>query len=136
MGELEREIAAPAAPASQVANAVSQISSSSVDAPRNLTASLLGRLDEVATRNGGTVPIHGRLFTQWMHHAFPNECPYPHVSGSTAPKKPDDWMAESQTNPMVTADERSQHTEVTLASHLASEEMEPLLQESQTNPMV
>merc|ERR1719453_949211 len=53
---------------------------------------------------------------------------YPHISGSTAPKKPDDWMAESQTNPMVTADERSQHTEATVASHLASEELEPLLQ--------
>jgi len=128
MGELEREIAAPAASAAHIANAVSRISSSSVDAPRNLTTSLMGRLDEVASRNGGRVPIHGRLFTQWMHHAFPNECPYPHISGSTAPKKPDDWMAESQTDPMVTADERSQHTEATVATHLASEEMEPLLQ--------
>jgi len=126
MGELEREIAAPAAPASQVSNAVSQISSSSVDAPRNLTASLLGRLDEVATRNGGSVPLHGRLFAQWMHHAFPNECPYPHVSGSTAPKKPDEWMAERQADPMVTADERSQHTEGTSTSHPI--DGEPLLQ--------
>jgi len=128
MGELERGIAAPAAPALQVANAVSQISSSSVDAPRNLTASLLGRLDEVATRNGGSVPLHGRLFAQWMHHAFPNECPYPHVSGSTAPKKPDEWMAERQADPMVTADERSQHTEGTARSHAISDDGEPLLQ--------
>jgi len=128
MGELEREIAAPAAPASQVANAVSQISSSSVDAPRNLTASLLGRLDEVATRNGGSVPLHGRLFAQWMHHAFPNECPYPHVSGSTAPKKPDEWMAERQADPMATKDERSQHTEGAARSHPIGEDGEPLLQ--------
>merc|ERR1719313_2061382 len=128
MGELERAIAAPTALATQVADAVSRISSSSVDAPRNLTTSLMGRLDEVASRNGGRVPIHGRLFTQWMHHAFPNEGPYPHVSGSTAPKKPDDWMAESQTNAMVTADERSQHTGVTATSHLTSEKEEPLLQ--------
>merc|ERR1719326_1497646 len=128
MGELEREIAAPAAPTSQVVTAISHISSSSIDAPRNLTASLLGRLDEVATRNGGSVPLHGRLFAQWMHHAFPNECPYPHVSGSTAPKKPDEWMAERQADPMVTADERSQHTEVSAASRPASEDREPLLQ--------
>merc|ERR1719271_318765 len=130
MGELEREIAAPAAPASQVANAVSQISSSSVDAPRNLTASLLGRLDEVATRNGGSVPLHGRLFAQWMHHAFPNECPYPHVSGSTAPKKPDEWMAERQEDPMVSAEERSQHVErhSGLAPSSAGSDAEPLLQ--------
>merc|ERR1719163_1630839 len=125
MGELEQRIAEPVAPASRIASVVSQISSSSVDAPRNLTTSLLGRLDEVASRNGGSLPIHGRLFAQWMHHAFPNECPYPHVSGSTAPKKPDDWMAERQTDAMVTADERSQHTEVTATSHPASDELEP-----------
>jgi hypothetical protein len=128
MGELEQKIAAPVAPASHVADAVSQISSSSVDAPRNLTTSLLSRLDEVASRNGGSVPLHGRLFAQWMHHAFPNECPYPHVSGSTAPKKPDDWMAERQADPMVTADERSQHTEGMPMNHAASESGEPLLQ--------
>jgi hypothetical protein len=128
LGELEQQSAAPVAPASQVAVAVSQISSSSVDAPRNLTTSLLSRLDEVASRNGGSVPLHGRLFAQWMHHAFPNECPYPHVSGSTAPKKPDDWMAERQADPMVTADERSQHTEGVPMNHPASESGEPLLQ--------
>jgi len=128
MAELERGVAAPAAPASQVASVVSQISSSSVDAPRNLTGALLSRLDEVASRNGGRVPLHGRLFAQWMHHAFPNECPYPHVSGSTAPKRPDEWMAERRADPMATADERSQHTEGAAASRPASEDREPLLQ--------
>merc|ERR1712093_716942 len=117
MGELEREIAAPAAPASQVANAVSQISSSSVDAPRNLTASLLGRLDEVATRNGGSVPLHGRLFAQWMHHAFPNECPYPHVSGTTAPKTTVAFK-KSGGKVKVTAEERAQY----IAAHTSRTE--------------
>merc|ERR1719454_2462398 len=46
-----------------------------------------------------------------MHHAFPNECPYPHVSGSTAPKRPDEWMAERQEDPVISAEARSQHTE-------------------------
>merc|ERR1719247_1089944 len=128
MSELERAIAAPTALAAQVAGAVSQISSSTVDAPRNLTSTLLGRLDEVASRNGGSVPLHGRLFAQWMHHAFPNECPYPHVSGSTAPKRPDEWMSERRADPMATADERSQHTEGAAASRPASEDREPLLQ--------
>merc|ERR1719453_2731552 len=95
MGELEQKIAAPVAPASHVADAVSQISSSSVDAPRNLTTSLLGRLDEVASRNGGSVPLHGRLFAQWMHHAYPDECPYPHMSGTTNPLTPEKWMLSS-----------------------------------------
>jgi len=26
------------------------------------------------------VPLHGRLFTQWLHFAFPHECPYPHIT--------------------------------------------------------
>ena len=28
------------------------------------------------------VPLHGRLFAQWMHYAFPRHCPFPHVSGT------------------------------------------------------
>ncbi|CAE7211809.1 unnamed protein product [Symbiodinium sp. CCMP2592] len=28
------------------------------------------------------VPLHGRLFAQWLHHAFPRDCPFPHVSGT------------------------------------------------------
>ncbi len=69
-GELEREIAAPAAPSTQVAGDVSQISSSSVDGPRNLMHPFLCRLNEVASRNGGSVLFHGRLFARRMHHAF------------------------------------------------------------------
>ena len=30
-------------------------------------------------RNGGEVPLHGLLFAQWLHYAFPNECPHPRV---------------------------------------------------------
>ncbi|OLP24478.1 hypothetical protein AK812_SmicGene48940, partial [Symbiodinium microadriaticum] len=25
-------------------------------------------------------PLHGRLFAQWMHYAFPHECPYPQIA--------------------------------------------------------
>merc|ERR1719205_191711 len=47
------------------------------------------RLDSISEQHGGSIPIHGRLFLQWMHHAFPNECPYPHAPGtSVAPLTP------------------------------------------------
>merc|ERR1712083_252700 len=59
--------------------------SSTVPGNRSLPAWLLGRLEEVATHHGGLVPLHGRLFAQWMHHAYPRECRYPHVSGTTNP---------------------------------------------------
>merc|ERR1712046_281185 len=30
-----------------------------------------------------------------MHHAFPRECPYPHVSGTTSQQTPDEYIAET-----------------------------------------
>lgn len=40
---------------------------------------LASHLEEVAEIHGGRVPLHGRLFSQWLHFAFPHECPYPHT---------------------------------------------------------
>merc|ERR1719331_1934999 len=85
-GEAERGTAAPMGAPSDIARIVSQISSDTVDGPRNLTSEMMSKLESVASRHGGRVPLHGRLFAQWMHHSFPNECPHPHVSGTTAPK--------------------------------------------------
>jgi len=90
---LERELAAPSADAKRIADLVSSLNSDTVEAPRNLSATLLGRLDEISTHHGGRVPLHGRLFAQWMHHAYPRECSFPHVSGTTNPMTPDEWMA-------------------------------------------
>merc|ERR1712190_604840 len=71
------------------------LGSSTVQAPRDLNAPLLYRLNEIAEGHGGTVPLHGRLFAQWMHHAFPRECPFPHVSGTKNPQTPSEWMEEN-----------------------------------------
>merc|ERR1719188_1035948 len=90
---LEREIAAPSAPPARIAEVVSSLHSDTVVAPRNLSAALLKRLDDIAGLHGGMVPMHGRLFSQWMHHSYPRECPFPHVSGTTSPMSPDEWMA-------------------------------------------
>merc|ERR1719310_1339377 len=107
-GEVERGTAAPTGAPLDIANIVSQISSDTVDAPRNLTAELLGKLEAVARRHGGRVPLHGRLFAQWMHHAFPVECPHPHASGTTAPKTAEKFES-SGGNVHVTDEERSHH---------------------------
>lgn len=34
-------------------------------------------LKVIAAKHGGLVPLHGRLFSKWMHFAFPRECPLP-----------------------------------------------------------
>eukprot|EP00927_Polykrikos_kofoidii_P060291 TRINITY_DN55304_c0_g1_i1.p1 TRINITY_DN55304_c0_g1~~TRINITY_DN55304_c0_g1_i1.p1 ORF type:complete len:526 (+),score=102.88 TRINITY_DN55304_c0_g1_i1:107-1684(+) len=74
---LEQEIAAHAAAPAVIVDIVEALNSSTVAAPRKLSPTMTQRLERVATRHGGAVPLHGRLFAQWMHHAFPRECPYP-----------------------------------------------------------
>jgi hypothetical protein len=96
MGHLESNIKAPDAPVATIVDLVSQLSSSTVEAPRTLPQSLLERLDEVAAPHSGQVQLHGRMFAQWLHHAFPRECPFPHVAGATAPRTPDEWMDSTE----------------------------------------
>merc|ERR1719235_484226 len=45
----------------------------------------LTSMPQVASVHGGEVPLHSRLFAQWLHYAFPHECPYPHMSGKINP---------------------------------------------------
>merc|ERR1719389_429393 len=51
------------------------------DEPPKLDASLKKQLWRIAETHGGQVPLHGRLFAQWLHYVFPQECPFPHKSG-------------------------------------------------------
>jgi hypothetical protein len=92
LGHLEQQIAAPEATAEQIVRLVEKLPSSSVVAPRTLSKTLRSRLFAIDEEHGGKVPLHGRLFAQWMHHAFPRECPYPHVAGTTNPQTPDEWL--------------------------------------------
>lgn len=92
---LEREVGEPTGSPEKISKIVAGLSTPTVEAPRSLSDSLLRRLDQVADANGGKVPLHGRLFAQWMHHAFPRECAYPHTSGATSPQTPDEWMKQN-----------------------------------------
>jgi len=92
MGHLERSIAAPEATSARIAELVAKLPSDTVDAPRNLTTSLHTLLGQIADHHGGQIPLHSRLFAQWMHHAYPLECPYPHTAGTTRPLTQDEFM--------------------------------------------
>jgi len=83
LGSLESSLAAPDATPTRIIELVSKLPSDTVTAPRVLPDTLVRRLDEIASFHGGRVPLHGRLFSQWMHHAYPRECSYPHKSGTT-----------------------------------------------------
>merc|ERR1719453_2959725 len=95
LGHLEKDIKAPEASPARVAKLVANLPSETVTAPRELSPTLQRRLDQIADSHGGSVPLHGRLFAQWMHHAYPRECPYPHISGTTAPLGALDFMDNS-----------------------------------------
>merc|ERR1719399_1672140 len=59
---------------------------------------LARELDVLKDQATGLVPIHSRAFAQWMHHAFPLQCPAPdatHGQKVTNPKTPDEWINES-----------------------------------------
>lgn len=89
MALVERQIGAPTATPEQIARVVSVLESDTVHAPRNLSSTLLARLDDMKMHDG-SVPLHGRLFSQWMHHAFPRECSFPQVADHDA-MLPEDW---------------------------------------------
>jgi len=105
LGSLERQIAAPDAMPARIIEIVSSMPSATVQAPRSLPATLAGRLEEIAVQHGGKVPLHGRLFAQWLHHAYPRECPYPQLSGTSKPASPEQW--QEQTGQEAVADEET-----------------------------
>jgi len=78
--EVERALGSPFAKPDVLIPLLGNLTTTSMDEVRPFSASLVEKLLSVAAHNGGEVPLHGRLFTQWLHFAFPYECPYPHVT--------------------------------------------------------
>merc|ERR1719343_1719268 len=48
---------------------------------------------------------------QWLHHAYPRDCPYPHASGTINPVTQDEWltMHADLEDAMATDAEKEQH---------------------------
>merc|ERR1719379_152457 len=88
---LEARIKGPTASPAEITQAIEEgitlthhLSVSAPTEPRNLTIPLRERLAEISAYHNGRIPLHGRLFAQWLHYAFPRECPFPHVSGTVS----------------------------------------------------
>merc|ERR1719221_1783136 len=88
----EREVGSPTAKVERILELTAMLPSATVPAPRTLPDTLRSRLGEIAEHHGGSVPLHGRLFAQWLHHAYPRECPFPHVIGATNRMSASEWM--------------------------------------------
>merc|ERR1719210_235505 len=85
MHELEGSIQAPAATPERIFQVVQKLASSEV------SADLVTKLRLISEQNSGEVPLHGRLFAQWLHLAFPHDCPFPHIAEGTE-LRAHDWL--------------------------------------------
>merc|ERR1719502_2326225 len=109
MNELEAKIQSPTSSPERLIATISNMSSSSVDAPRQMPSDMKEKLHAIAQHHDGEVPLHGRLFAQWLHYAFPNECPFPQVAESTFALTPSAWLDRKA---VASDEEMQQHMEV------------------------
>jgi hypothetical protein len=93
---LERRFATDSATPKEIIAAIATLPSSTTPATpgmRALPKEMLRHLDTIAQADGGRIELHGHLFAQWMHHAYPRECSYPHLAGTTHQMSVDDYQA-------------------------------------------
>jgi len=107
--QLEATIGYSKSPPETIAAIVTSLPSSTIPANRTLSALMLHRLNSIAASHSGLVPLHGRLFAQWLHHAYPRECPYPHVAGTTHPQDTDDWLKNTGLDYTASAADMARH---------------------------
>jgi len=81
--EVEGAVGHPVGSPDEIIRIVANTSSGHNDPPV-LDGSLAEQLNKVAQSHGGKVPLHGRLFAQWLHYVYPQECPFPHKIGTHA----------------------------------------------------
>jgi len=94
MGDIERAVAAPLASPAELLAVVGNMSAQSeldddvlVDLGSG-DGSLAAQLEQIAAAHSGQVPLHGRLFAQWLHYVFPRQCPFPHKVGDASSASP------------------------------------------------
>ena len=71
LDHIKHHFAEPNAKPADITEFVTAMSSSSVSAGSTMPNTLLLRLNWIALRYDGQVPLHSHLFAQWMHHAYP-----------------------------------------------------------------
>jgi len=112
MNELEGKVNAPTASPERLLALVGNISSSSVEAPRQLSRDMSARMHTIAEHHEGEVPLHGRLFAQWLHYAFPNECAFPQIAESSVILTPSAWLDGKAVASQEEKDEHIQNSEL------------------------
>jgi hypothetical protein len=80
LNDVEEAVGASVAQPEEILSLVSNMTGLD-DVPPKLSNTLRTQMLRIAETHGGSVPLHGRLFAQWLHYVFPRECPFPHRTG-------------------------------------------------------
>jgi len=119
LAHVETRIQAPHATPAEIIDAISALPLELVRNNRSLSSALQRKLQQVAERHHGWVPLHGRLFSQWMHMVYPRECPYPHVSGTTELLTDFEWTRQTGSESTLTDEELRIYLDSTAAERPA-----------------
>merc|ERR1740121_1697337 len=87
MGYVESAVGAPVASVEELLLVAGRLTNGDDDRAK-IDASLISQLHRIADTHGGKVPLHGRLFAQWLHYAFPRDCPFPQKAGTAVDLSP------------------------------------------------
>jgi hypothetical protein len=105
--DLERQVAAATSSPQRLLALVTNMTD------RGLPQGLSEKLVAIANRHNGQIPLHGRLFAQWLHFAFPRDCPFPYVVESSHVLTASAWLDGMKT---ASTNERQQYVESSSAS--------------------
>lgn len=87
LNDIESAVGSPLAEPVQVMELLGNMTDLN-DSPPKLDGTLKEQLERIADNHGGRIPLHGRLFAQWLHYVFPRECPFPHKTGTASSQTP------------------------------------------------
>jgi len=120
MNAIEGHFESPTVAPEPLLEVVSNLSSATLEGPRALPNTLQRKLHEIAKLHDGEVPIYGRLFAQWIHFAFPYECPYPSRESRSFTKEM--FIPAWEVKKATSAEKLSNKHQVSLASDQTSDE--------------
>jgi len=122
MNAVEQRFESPTVPTQPLLELVGNLSSATIDGPRQLPDGLAKKLQEIAKLHNGDVPIYGRLFAQWLHFAFPYECPYPSLQAGNIKKEM--WMPERSIQTATSEEKLAAQQEALLANQTSEDDHE------------
>eukprot|EP00927_Polykrikos_kofoidii_P008196 TRINITY_DN133_c0_g2_i1.p1 TRINITY_DN133_c0_g2~~TRINITY_DN133_c0_g2_i1.p1 ORF type:complete len:576 (-),score=64.53 TRINITY_DN133_c0_g2_i1:34-1761(-) len=108
-GHIERQVRKPEASPDELISIVKHLASPTMQRGR-LSKAILARIHDIADHHDGTVPLHGPLFAEWMHFAYPRECTYPQMFGPAHSEPLKQW-ARRHGPPSLTFEEVRRNVE-------------------------